>query len=123
MRAIEKNDLSAYERLFAPNATITTEAGATLDKAEWLKRASTEFTPYRRMRFLNVFAGNAFQSGKRATHVVFVEEAHLSPPTAIEQFPVYRTEIATIEDGKIVHLQTSGYLSHRRTEQGQWTFD
>lgn len=122
IRATESNDLAAYERLFAADATITNEAGASNDRAQWLKRASAEFVPYRRTRFLNVFTGSAFQSGKRRARVVFVQELHLSRPTAAEHFPVYRTEIITVEGGKIIHLQTSGYLSHRLTDGGEWTF-
>ncbi len=122
IRATESNDLAAYERLFAADATVTNEAGASNDRAQWLKSASAEFVPYRRTRFLNVFTGSTFQSGKRGAKVVFVQELHLGRPTAVEQFPVYRTEIITIEGGKIVHLQTTGYLSHRLTDDGEWTF-
>lgn len=104
------------------DATITNEAGASTDRAQWLKSAPAEFVPYRRTRFLNVFTGGAFHSGKLGARVVLVEELHLSRPTAVEQFPVYRTEIITVEGGKIVHLQTSGYLSHRLTDGGEWTF-
>ena len=122
IRATKGNDLSAYERLFAPDAAIMTETGGSIDKAQWLKSASAEFVPHRRTRFLNVFAANALRSGKRATRIVFVEEVHLRRPGAIEQFPVYRSEMITVEDGKIIHLQTSGYLSHRLTAGGEWTF-
>lgn len=122
IRATESNDLAGYERLFAADATITNEAGVSTDRAQWLKSASAEFVPQRRTRFLNVFTGGTFKSGKRGARVVFVQEIHLSRPTAAEQFPVYRTEIITVEGGMIVDLQTSGYLSHRLADGGEWTF-
>lgn len=122
MRATQSNDFAAYERLFAPDATATTEAGVLLDRAQWLKSASAEFVPYRRTRFLNVFAKYIVRDGKRTTRVVFVQELHLSRPGAVEQFPIYRSETITVEDGKILHVQTSGFLSHRLTDGGEWTF-
>lgn len=122
MRAMESNDLAAYERLFAPDATVTTETGASVDRAQWLKSASQEFVPYRRTRFLNVFAKYVVRAGKRGARVVFVQEMHGSRPAVIEQFPIYRVETVTIENGKIVHLQSSGFLSHRLTDGGGWTF-
>lgn len=123
IRATESNDLAAYQQLFAADATITNEVGASMDRAQWLESSSAEFVHYRRTRFLNVLTGNPFNSGKRgATVVIFVQELHLNRPTAAEQFPVYRTEIITVEGGKIVHLQTTGYLSHRLAKAGEWTF-
>jgi hypothetical protein len=122
VRATESNDLSAYAKLFAPDATVTTETGATLDKTQWLKAVSAEFVPYRRTHFLNVFAGDALVAGKPATRVVFVEQAQRSRPNAIEQFSHYQSEVITVEDGQIVHLETSGYLTHRLTAGDDWTF-
>ncbi len=83
--------------VFAADATITNETGASNDRAHWLKSASAEFVSYRRTRFLNVFTGRAIQSGKRGERVVFVQELHLSRPMAAEHFPVYRTEVTTVE--------------------------
>jgi len=70
IRATEGNDLSAYARLFAPDARIETETGASLDKAQWLKAVSADFRAYRRTRFLDVLAGDASTAGKQSTRVV-----------------------------------------------------
>jgi hypothetical protein len=123
MRATESNDLPAYANLFAADAKIETGAGASLDKAQWLKTVSGDFTPYRRTRFLSIFAGDVPSAGKASARVVLVVEVKRCPSHVIECFPKYRSDIITVEDRQIVRLETSGDLSHRLTAEGAWTFD
>jgi len=40
----------------------------------------------------------------------------------MECFSQHRTDVVTVEGGQIVRLETSGYLSHRLTAGGSWTF-
>ena len=45
-------------------------------------------------------------------------------PDWTECFPRWRTQTVTVENGKIIELQTSGDFNHRLNEAGDWaSFD
>lgn len=121
IRATTNNDLGAYAKLLSQTATVTTEAGQTMDKAQWIAAVSSEFSPDRRTRFRSVFARYVFSAGRPGTRVLFVEEARGCPPTLIECFAAYRVETITVIDGQIVGLERSNF-THQLTGEDEWDF-
>jgi hypothetical protein len=123
IRATEQSDFPAYRSLFAPDARIIqTETPASGNKEQWFAAAAAEFSRERQSHFLNVFARAAITAGKRTTRVAFIVELSGCGRTfMMECFPEWRSEVITVEDAKIIQLETSGDFSFRLTADGKWT--
>lgn len=120
IQAVRANDHNAYAALFAPDVDIHADWPAATGRDAWLRAAAVEFAPTRRTRFLAVFSEFALVAGKPAARVLIVQEIKDCRPNIAECFGQFRSETLTVQNGRIVALDRSGY-THRLTEPGGWT--
>ncbi|WP_430420578.1 hypothetical protein [Phenylobacterium sp.] len=120
IEAVRANDHNAYAKLFAPDADIQADWPAASGRDGWLRAVARELAPTRRTRFLAVFSEFATVAGKPAARVLIVQEIKDCRPNIAECFGQFRSETLTVQNGRIVALDRSGY-THRLNEPGGWT--